>query len=138
LKFAALGQCVFKRFPSRFGARYRFVVVGAVGFLTDTLVFLYLLEKIHNPYFSKLAAFFGAVCITFLLNRYFTFKVRKKSRPMRYLISQLLGAAINMLVFSLVIWKPFWLPLQYYLGLILGAFVAMVFNFEMSRRYVFV
>lgn len=122
----------------RTGAKFRFVIVGTLGFLTDVAAFVYLLEKIHDPYLARMGAFLLAVCVTYLLNRHFTFACRKNSRPILYLCSQMLGAAINMLVFSLVIWKPMWLPMQYYVGLVLGSLVAMVFNFEMSRRYVFV
>mgnify|MGYP002082810114 CR=1 FL=1 len=78
-----------------------------------------------------------AVCATYILNRRVTFGERKKSRPMVYILSQSLGVGINMLVFSLIIWHPYWLPLQLYFGLASGSLVAMFFNYEMSRRYVF-
>jgi putative flippase GtrA len=95
------------------------------------------LEISNNPYLARLASFLVAICATFILNKHYTFRERKKSRPMLYLISQSFGVGINMLVFSLIIWHPYWLPLQLYFGLSAGSLVAMFFNYEMSRRYVF-
>lgn len=117
---------------------YRFAVVGAAGFVVDAGAFTVLLLWLQEPLLSRLGSFLVAVGVTLMLNRRFTFIRRPSVRPLAYFASQGIGAAINMLVFAAVIWHPIWLPWQYYLGLASGAFVAMVFNYEMSRRYVFV
>lgn len=119
------------------GSPYRFFIVGTLGFMVDSSIFTLLLAWLKEPYLSRLGAFLIAVMATFVLNRRFTFAHRTRSRPHIYILSQTLSIALNMVIFSLVIWHPIWLPGQYYLGLVLGSLTAMFFNYEMSRRYVF-
>lgn len=123
--------------PNLGGSPYRFFIVGTLGFIVDSSVFTVLLAWLQEPYFSRLGAFLVAVMATFVLNKRFTFAHRTRSRPHIYILSQTLSIAMNMAIFSLVIWHPIWLPGQYYLGLALGSVTAMFFNYEMSRRYVF-
>jgi putative flippase GtrA len=115
-----------------------FFIVGTIGFFVDLSFFMLFFELAHqNPYFSRLGSFLVAVLVTFMLNSRYTFRERKKSRPIVYLISQSLGVGLNMLVFSLFIWYFSWLPFQHYFGLAAGSLVAMFFNYEVSSRYVF-
>lgn len=117
---------------------YKFAVVGTAGFVVDAGAFTLLLPWLREPLISRFGSFLIAVGVTFILNRRFTFARRARSRPLVYFVGQGIGAAINMLVFAAVIWHPIWLPWQYYFGLASGSLLAMVFNYEMSRRYVFV
>ena len=118
----------------------KFAMVGALGFVVDAAAFTFYLAWLQEPFVSRLASFLVAVGVTFMFNLRFTVgcQVRGRTRPLVYFAGQGIGAAINMLVFAAVIWNPIWLPWQYYFGLACGALVAMVFNFEMSRRYVFI
>lgn len=116
---------------------YRFGAVGFVGFLVDAGTFAWLHTWWHAPHLARLGAFLVAVNATYFLNKRFTFPHKERTRPVAYLIGQSVSLAVNMSVFSLVIWKPVWLPTQYYLGLAAGSVSAMFLNYELSRRYAF-
>jgi putative flippase GtrA len=116
---------------------YRFGAVGFVGFLVDAGMFTVLQAWWHAPHLARLGAFLVAVNATYFLNKRFTFPNPVQTRPIAYLAGQSLSLAVNMGVFSLVIWKPVWLPVQYYVGLIAGSVSAMFLNYELTRRFAF-
>lgn len=118
-------------------AFYRFGVVGFVGFLVDAGTFTILQTWWQAPHLARLGAFLVAVNATYFLNKRFTFPNPVRTRPVFYLVGQSLSLAVNMGVFSLVIWKPVWLPIQYYLGLVAGSVSAMFLNYELMRRFAF-
>lgn len=115
----------------------RFLIVGSIGFLVDATIFTLILQVAASPHFARLAAFVIAVCVTFGLNRRYTFADRDNGSLWRYGVVQSIGAGINMAVFSTIIWHPVFLPWQYYVGLTAGSIAAMFFNFFMSHRYAF-
>ena len=117
---------------------YHFGAVGAIGFIVDAGAFTVLPSMWQAPYLARLGAFLIAVATTFVLNKRYTFKMRTKSRPLVYLISQTVSLGVNMAVFSLVIWRPIWLPWQYYAGLAVGSITGMSINYILSRRYAFI
>ena len=113
------------------------MVVGAIGFIVDTLVFALTLAQTGEPYSSRFIAFLVAVTTTFFLNKHITFAFLGGARFARYLATQTGGVIINMLVFVATIYHPILLPAQYYFGLAAGAVAAMAFNYKLSRHYVF-
>jgi len=115
----------------------RFFLVGSIGFLVDSSAFTALLRWLDEPHAARFASFLVAVGATFFLNRRYTFVTARHGRLSTYVLVQAAGMAINMAVFAAVIRHPVWLPWQYYLGLVAGSLTAMVFNYEMSRLYVF-
>lgn len=118
-------------------AFYRFGAVGFIGFLVDAGAFTVLQAWWQAPHLARLGAFLVAVNATYLLNKRFTFPNHEQPRPVAYFAGQSVSLAVNMGIFSLVIWKPVWLPLQYYLGLIAGSVSAMFLNYELTRRFAF-
>lgn len=118
-------------------AFYRFGAVGFIGFLVDAGAFTVFQIWWQAPHLARLGAFLVAVNATYFLNKRFTFPHREQARPVAYLVGQSISLAVNMGVFSLVIWKPVLLPVQYYLGLIAGSVSAMFLNYELTRRFAF-
>jgi len=123
----------------------KFIVVGAIGFLTDGAVLSFLSVYLGlDVYLSRLFSFGVATLVTWFLNRRFTFfsdsslDARARAKEyFRYVLVQTIGALINLGVFSALI-KQYevlrWWPL---IPLAIGAIVALVFNFIGARVWVY-
>jgi putative flippase GtrA len=119
-----------------------FGAIGAVGFIVDGGI-LTLLNSVLaiNLLSSRLCSFSIAVTVTWLLNRKLTFPDRKDKRAMhewlRYAALNGLGALLNLVIFFwlIFVFKAFaTVPL---VPLAIAAVVALVFNFLVSRYFVF-
>jgi len=113
----------------------KFLVVGGVGFVADLFFFISLSQFI-NIHISKILAFILAVQITYLLNKYWTFK-ECSALYYKYLVGQLGGFFINLSLFE---WIIYLVP-NTRINLILAAatssvFVA-IFNFLCSKFIAF-
>ncbi len=128
-----------KLIPSRI---LSFAVVGGIGFIIDALI-VSLLVMIYSwgPIRARLVSFTFAVCITWILNRQWTFrsgKNQKKSLELtRYYCVQMSGGGVNLLVYSLILVAVS--ELQHYpvVPLFFGSMVAMLFNYFAMKKYVF-
>jgi len=115
----------------------KFCMVGTVGFITDSLLLL-LFSEFCNIYFSRLLSFSVALYITWLLNSAFTFSSGEKKTFLKYVLSSLIGGAMNYLAYVMVV---------HYLGLSsrgelmfavgVGSIVGLAFNFTISKFFVF-
>ena len=84
---------------------------------------------------SRLVAVAGAIITTFLLNARYTFGASiRRARLTRYVLIQVLGAALNIGTFTVLVLGPLNRPL---IALALGSAVATVSNFVLVRRYVY-
>tara|TARA_Y100001933_G_scaffold94383_2_gene95297 strand:- start:7423 stop:7833 length:411 start_codon:yes stop_codon:yes gene_type:complete len=119
----------------------RFLVVGAAGFAVDVGILAALVygfgygQQSGGLIGSRLVAFAGAIITTFLLNARYTFGASiRRARLTRYVLIQVLGAALNIGTFTVLVLGPLNRPL---IALALGSAVATVSNFVLVRRYVY-
>lgn len=121
---------------------WRFATVGVAGFVVDAGVLYGLMALGAGAYGARLASFFCAASATWLLNRLFTFKTRRRGQSiwrewLGYLAVALTGGAANYLAYAAIVAA---LPAQRLAplaGVALGSLAGMAFNFTLSRRYVF-
>ena len=120
----------------RLASLCRFALVGCLGFIVDaTIVFLLVRLLGAEPINARIPAWLLAVSTTYFFNLFFTFKatkavlVGKRQRLRRYflyVLSQLCGGFINILVFSLLISL---LGMQWLVSLVIGTLLGLIFNF---------
>jgi putative flippase GtrA len=119
----------------------RFVFVGALGFCIDCGVLILLMNENWEILPARSLSFLSAVTGTWFLNRFWTFKLEKgvgRSKEYAYyIVTQIIGAAINLLVFYLLI-KFYPLTVNTpQIPLALGAAVSLGFNYTVSKKFVF-
>lgn len=123
-----------------------FGIVGAIGFVIDALLLTLLSTKFGLDILSSRAVSFTcATLVTWFLNRTFTFSQQTSYKPQAckkeyflYLAVQAIGAALNLATFlALIEFNPELRQIPV-LPLACGAIVALLFNFTMSRKFVFV
>ena len=132
-------QTLSKLLPEGFPA---FVVVGGIGFVIDASILAILVHGYSwGDYTARLVSFAVAVTATWYLNRSYVFSARKtldrRSEYSRYLAVQLIGMAINFLVYSLCIATVEIMDQWPVLALAVGSAVALFFNFLGARLFVF-
>lgn len=119
----------------------RFLLVGAAGFAVDIGLLALLLyglgygQQSAGLIGSRLVAFGGAILTTFVLNARFTFGAPiRGAKATRYVIIQLLGAALNIGTFTILVLGPLPRPL---IALAIGSAVATISNFLLVRQFVY-
>jgi putative flippase GtrA len=119
-----------------------FVVVGGIGFVVDAAILTTLIHILEvDPYLARVFSFSGAVTVTWLLNRIWTFSrtmtARKGSEYTRYIMVQTCGWAINFCVYALCITISSFMNSWPILALAAGSITAATFNFLGARHFVF-
>ena len=118
----------------------RFACVGTVGFVVDASVLTALMGLGWVPVVARLVSFPAAVGTTWLLNKAWTFGAQVH-RPvvgyLRYSAVQIVGALINLGIFSLLILALPAARAQPWAPLAVAALVALVFNYIATRHWVF-
>jgi putative flippase GtrA len=118
----------------------RFALVGVIGFLVDASVVAVLVPLLGvGPYQARLCSYLFAVTTTWWLNRQFTFE--SSSPPVReflaFLITNALGATINLLVYAAIIaWRGA-TGLIPVIAVAAGSLAGLVINFVFSSKVVF-
>ena len=118
----------------------QFGLVGLTGMAVDVLCFLALAPLLALGLARALAI---AVAMTwnFLLNRCFTFAdARRESFWKQYLLfcgSCLLGALVNWGVSVFLCWSSAWFATYPVAAVLAGVAAGFIFNFILSRRFVF-
>lgn len=118
----------------------RFAGVGAVGFGIDAGILTMLMRLGWQPVQARLVSFPAAVTTTWLLNKAWTFAADAASAGssyMRYSGIQIVGALINLGMFTLLIAGFPTLRAVPWLPLAAAALVALVFNYLATRHLVF-
>ena len=125
----------------RTGAGFiRFTIIGGGGFLIDTALTMLFLDAL-GAFFARSIGFSVAVAFTYLVNRQFSFgraKVRRaRTEAILYFTIQAAGAALNFLVFLMLIAigpnGRLWV-LGY---LTISAGVGLVWNYALNRIFVY-
>jgi putative flippase GtrA len=131
-----------------FGQSWRFLIVGTIGFVVDAGLLVIGMAFLGLGHYSgRAVSFMAAVCVTWWLNRTFTFRAlgapgsgRKASilkELATYVLFQSVGIAINFGVYSALIQRSATFYDQPALAVAAGSLVAMVFNFATARWIVF-
>jgi putative flippase GtrA len=131
-----------KVLSTRFSKIIRFGIIGVLAFFVDWLVLKFFVDR--HTYFpvARLLSFFAAVSVTFILNKYWTFRDAAPSpflvQYVQFVAANSIGGAVNYAVstsfyfFFLGPGTPYiWLPVA------VGSGAGFVFNFIMSDRFVF-
>ena len=119
-----------------------FAVVGAIGFLIDASILTLLMTGVGlDHYTARAISFTLAVTSTWYMNRRWVFdrqSVKMSGREYAtYVIVQIVGAMINLLVFVAAIEFIENLRNIPVIPLAMGAGVALLFNYGASSRFVF-
>ena len=120
----------------------KFGIVGTIGFAADALVLLLFVEKfLFSIEVSRIFSFLFAVFVTWLINRRYTFKERKKYSKKKeyfyYLIIQTVGAGINYMIFIFLVKSNIFFEKNLIFALAIASLIAMFFNFFMLKRKLF-
>ena len=119
-----------------------FAAVGAIGFVVDAAILTLLMQGAGlDPFGARAVSFSAAVTTTWYLNRRFVFGRAEVPMTRReylsYVVVQVIGAAINLLVFGVAITRFEALRSVPVVPLALGAALALAFNFVATSRFVF-
>ena len=130
-----------ERLTSQAQQFFRFLSVGAMGFVVDGVLLTALMQSGWKILPARLVSFISAVTLTWLLNRLWTFRLNKNVEVRReyasYIATQIIGALINFSIFfALIEFHPSLkdIPL---IPLAFGAVVSLVSNYIISKIYVF-
>lgn len=119
----------------------RFVLVGGAGFCIDGGLLSLLMHSGWEIFPARSVSFILAVTSTWALNRFWTFEVARRMGMRReytsYIVTQVLGAVINLAIFFILIKLYPLLRSTPLIPLAFGASIALVFNYTVSKKYVF-
>jgi putative flippase GtrA len=123
----------------------RFALIGGIGYVVDTAVLAFGTDILKLDFeIGRAFSIFAAMCFTWAGNRYFTFADRRArgfsggvQEWLKFVGANLLGAVVNYSISVLLVrYAPF--PLNYkYAAQAAGVLVGLVFNFTLSRTFVF-
>jgi len=110
----------------------KFLSVGLVGLLVDSTVFLLLQGVGVELLFSRLLAFWTAVCTTYIGNSAFTFKrVTGNETFLSYFLAMHLTGFFNLALFSyLTLMTNTHASIAFVIGILLGT----ILNYGFSKR----
>lgn len=121
---------------------FRFCLVGAIGFVTDFSVLYIAVSWIGlGTVAGRVLSFVIAATVTWKINRHFTFVQAGKGSGMewlRYLLLTSVGGGINLAVYQTWLFLTNHSTLNLFLGVAVGSAVALLFNYAISKRAVFV
>jgi putative flippase GtrA len=117
----------------------RFAVTGVIGLGADVAVLYAALALGAGPYAGRALSFLAAVCVTWRINRRYTFTSSGSqwSEWWRYLGAMSGGALLNLGAYTLALWllpPAAWAPA---LGVAIGSLAGMVLNFLSAKFFVF-
>ena len=120
----------------------KFVLAGGVGFLVEAGIITWLVSGLNiNIFHARAVSFSVAVTLTWAINRNFAFaglQMKQKGREYSaYLLVQVVGAALNLVVFVIFIAVYPQFRATPVIPLATGAAVALSFNFGASGAWVF-
>ena len=119
----------------------RFFVVGCVGLAADLGSLWILLELGTGVFYGRFLSFSIAVVTTWQLNRTITFR-RTGNVPIwqefgKYYSAMILGGAVNLLIYSLIVFSIKDLSLVPYIGVAAGSAAGLTVNFLSAKYWAF-
>lgn len=118
-----------------------FLVVGSIGFMIDGGGLFVLTEFFDwSPITARVVSMPLAILVTFLMNRYLTFKA--KNLPwvravVTYITANAVSQGINFGLYTLLVLAFAVLYQEPMVALVMSSAVAMVFSFLLSKYWVF-
>ncbi|MDD5319235.1 MAG: GtrA family protein [Methylococcales bacterium] len=118
---------------------WRFALVGVAGYIVNACM-VEALAPAMGPIWAQVLAFPVAVTVTWWLNRRYTFGASHRALHhewLRFVLANALGWVANN---GAYVWMIFNMPLAYKhpaLAVAVGSLAGMVFNFAMTRQFVF-
>jgi putative flippase GtrA len=118
---------------------WRFALVGIAGYVVNAGM-VEALAPAMGPICAQVLAFPVAVTVTWWLNRRYTFGASHRAihhEWLRFVLANALGWVVNN---GAYVWMIFSMPLAYKhpaLAVAVGSLAGMVFNFAMTRQFVF-
>jgi putative flippase GtrA len=133
------------------GELFRFGVVGSVGFLVDASVLQILVSCFDGGLLvSRVFSYLAAATVTWFLHRVYTFRYHHTSSDnysasprallsqwSRFILANGIGASLNYGIYAFFILNSALCRENPVIGVAIGSLVAMVFNFVISKRFVF-
>lgn len=118
----------------------RFGMVGTLGFCWDTAT-VYALNPVAGPYSAGTCGFFVAASANWALNRAWTYRHQAHEAPhvqwLKFLIANLIGFVFNRgTYFTLITVSPV-CHRHLVLAILAGSAAGLVFNYFLSKRFVF-
>lgn len=136
---------LFRKIADRlFNSRFlRFGIVGAAGFVVNEAALWVMLAAVHlDRYTAQIPAFFVAVTFTWWGNRTLTFREHAAQSSLvrewgKFVAANGLGAIANYALYvTLLRFGPYPADIPY-VALAAGTLLGLVFNFTLSKRFVF-
>ena len=133
------------------GEMYRFAIVGTVGFIVDASVLQILVSWFDvGLLIGRIFSYLAAATIAWFLHRVYTFRDRLSATDnhatslralldqwFRFIVTNGIGAAVNYGIYAVLILSSELCRAYPVVAVAIGSLVAMVFNFVISRRFVF-
>jgi len=121
----------------------RFGLVGGAGFVVNEAALFVVIALVHlSPKLAQIPAFFVAVTFTWWGNRVLTFREHAAQTSLirewgKFVAANGLGALVNYALYlSLLSFAPYPANIPY-VALAAGTLLGLVFNFTLSKRFVF-
>jgi putative flippase GtrA len=114
----------------------RFLIVGGFGFLIDVSITYFLISTGISNWFARVPAISLAMISTWIINRYFTYKVKSDNssqEAFRYLSIATLMAFLNYVIYLFLTLKDF-IPLS---ALMIATTIQIILSFYLYRQFVF-
>ena len=124
----------------------RFLVAGAAGFAIDSTLALAFVHGLGWPPLpARLLSFAFAFVATWLINRFWTFRVAAQDKPARgigaeflgYAAVQATGGAANFVVYAAVVALTGQSPLELMIAIAAGSAAGVGLNYFGARKFVF-
>jgi putative flippase GtrA len=134
------------------GELLRFGVVGTVGFVIDASVLQILVSWFgFGLLIGRVFSYLAAATVTWFLHRIYTFRKQLPAPDapsassqvlidqwIRFVIANGIGASLNYGIYAICILSSELCRTYPVLGVAIGSVVAMVVNFALSKRFVFI
>jgi putative flippase GtrA len=134
------------------GELYRFGVVGTVGFVIDASVLQILVSWFGvGLLIGRVFSYLAAATVAWSLHRVYTFREQlslpdngsTSSRALidqwfRFILTNGIGASLNYGIYAVCVLSSDSCRAYPVIGVATGSVVAMVFNFAISKRFVFI
>lgn len=119
----------------------KFCVVGTIGFFVEAAI-IQIVKWIWIDFllYVRFVSFPTALFVTWILNRVFVFESNnsKVKEVVKYVIVQVLGALLNISVYSILIIYSLFFFNYPVLALAIGSIVALFWNYIFSKIWVFI
>lgn len=119
---------------------FKFSYVGAIGFAIDAGIVWFLTTNHIHPIIAQVIAFLLAVICTFFLNRRFSFPNTEKKwfqQLLNYILGTSVGSFVNNTVYIVLVLESKLFYSKPVFAVAIGSLLGMVFNFVISKFWVF-